>query len=146
VSVHDEATIMVRGEAAMNDRKSGDPLAQFQQFVTEWERRLDGLANRVMGTDEFTRSLNALQNAQLGMQRTFMEGMANYLNGLNMPSREDVTELGERLHAIEQRLTHMEGTLARLAGDNAAPVARPAGPRRTRQPPSRGTAAGGTGS
>lgn len=121
----------------MSDGKRADPLAQFQTFVTEWERRIDGLANRVMGTDEFSRSMNAMQKAQLGMQRTFMEGMANYLNTLNMPSRADITELGERLHGIEQRLARMESLLTRLAGESTLATPKAAGPARTRQPPSR---------
>lgn len=117
-------------------RPPADPFAQLQQFITDWERRIDGVANRVMGTDEFSRSMNAVQKLQLNMQKAFMEAMATHLNNLNMPSRADITELGERLIAVEQRLARIEGMLAsERPGANEAPAAR-RGPPRTRRPPS----------
>ncbi|HSG90935.1 MAG TPA: hypothetical protein VLA56_17080 [Pseudomonadales bacterium] len=121
-----------------------EPFAQLQQFITDWERRIDSVANRVMGTDEFSRTMNAAQKIQLGMQKAFMEAMANHLNNLNMPSRSDITDIGATLVALEQRLARIEAMLARQAqvqaqapGQVAAAPAR-RGPPRTRKPPSAG--------
>jgi hypothetical protein len=117
-----------------------EPFAQLQQFITDWERRIDSVANRVMGTDEFSRSMNAAQKIQLGMQKAFMEAMANYLNSLNMPSRADITDIGATLVALEQRLARIEALLARQTQAQSRtvtaepPVRR--GPPRTRKPPS----------
>ena len=43
-------------------RKEPDPAESFRNLVTEWERGFDSLANRLMGTEEFSRSMNQFQN------------------------------------------------------------------------------------
>ncbi|MEE4361381.1 MAG: hypothetical protein V2I63_07630 [Pseudomonadales bacterium] len=113
-----------------------DPFIQLQQFITDWERRIDGVANRVMGTDEFARSANVLQNVQLGLQRAFLDAMATHLNNLNMPSREDINILGEAVMGLDQRLARIEQQLQKIASmpDQAGPTRK--GPPRTKRPPS----------
>lgn len=123
----------------MADRTaSNDPLERFRELVTEWERGFDALANRVMGTDEFSRTMNQLQNMQLGMQKAFAEVMARHLATLNLPSRDDVLRVGQAVHDMDMRLARIEQRLdevARAAG--VEPPARPRkGPPRTKQPPS----------
>jgi hypothetical protein len=115
---------------------SANPLADLQQFITDWERRIDSVANRVMGTDEFSRGLNTVQGMQLGMQRAFLEAMATHLNNLNMPSRDDVIAIGETLRTLDRRVAHIEQMLEDERGDadHDAHVRR--GPPRTKRPPS----------
>ncbi len=114
----------------------GNPLADLQQFITDWERRIDSVANRVMGTDEFSRGMNTMQSMQLGMQRAFLEAMATHLNNFNMPSRDDVVAMGEILRTLDRRVAHIEQLLEEQSGDagRGAPVRR--GPPRTKRPPS----------
>jgi hypothetical protein len=122
----------------MTDRaKSNDPMERFRELVTEWERNIDSLANRFMGTDEFSRAMNQFQSMQLGMQKAFAEVMAKHLATLNLPSREDVLRVGQAVHEVDMRLARMEQRLdevARVAG--AEPTApRRKGPPRTKRPP-----------
>ena len=125
----------------MSERpKASDPLERFRELVTEWERGFDTLANRVMGTDEFSRAMNQFQNVQLAMQKTFAEAMAKHLANLNLPSREDVLRVGQAVHEVDMRLARMEQRLddvARAAGVKPAPPPR-RGPPRTRRPPGAG--------
>lgn len=122
----------------MSDRQPpNDPMERFRELVTEWERGFDALANRFMGTDEFSRTMNQFQNAQLSMQKTFADAMARSLANVNLPSRDDVLRLGETVHEMDMRLARMEQRLEELA--QAAGVAAPRprkGPPRTRKPPS----------
>ncbi len=111
-----------------------DPADAFRKLVTEWERGFDKLANRFMGTDEFSRSMNQMQSMQLSMQKAFSESMANQLSAFNLPSRDDVLRLGESVRAVEDRVAHIEEMLVTLTGADAR--AKPTGPPRTRQPPS----------
>ena len=70
-----------------------DPAEAFRNLITEWERGFDAMANRIMGTDEFSRSMNQLQDIQLSMQKRFNEAMAQQLSTLNIPSRDDILRL-----------------------------------------------------
>ncbi|MEE4298678.1 MAG: hypothetical protein V2J24_04455 [Pseudomonadales bacterium] len=114
----------------------GNPLADLQQLITDWERRIDSVANRVMGTDEFSRGLNTVQSVQLGMQRAFLEAMATHLNNFNMPSRDDVIEIGETLRTLDRRVAHIEQLLEAQSGDAGRDARVRRGPPRTKRPPS----------
>lgn len=122
----------------MTQQTTSDPLERFRELVTEWERGFDSLANRVMGTDEFSRAMNQFQNAQLGMQKVFAELMGRHLANLNLPSRDDLLRVGQAVHEVDMRLARMEQRLEEVA--RAAGVAsegpRRRGPPRTRKPPS----------
>ncbi len=111
-----------------------DPADAFRNLVTEWERGFDKLANRFMGTDEFSRSMNQMQSMQLSMQKAFSESMANQLSAFNLPSRDDVLRLGESVRVVEARVAHIEEMLVTLTGAGSA--AKSKGPPRTKQPPS----------
>lgn len=134
----------------MADGKSGkkppDPAENFRNLINEWERGFDAMANRFMGTEEFSRSMNQLQDLQLTMQKRFNEAMAEQLSHFNIPSRDDILQLGEAIHALDRRVAKVESMLAKQAAKNAKkkkkkntgkdePAPR-SGPPRTKQPPS----------
>jgi len=119
--------------------KQPDPAETFRNLVTEWERGFDAMANRFMGTEEFSRSMNQLQDLQLSMQKRFNEAMAEQLSHFNIPSRDDILRLGEAVHALDKRVARVESMLAKKAKKKKkkqqdSPAA--AGPPRTRKPPS----------
>lgn len=118
----------------MADNKPLDPSAQFQEYVNQWERSMDQFFNQLMGTEQFSQSMNQLQKLQLEFQKMFHEVMAGQLAQWNLPSREDVLQLGEQIRALDARVARMESALAGLA-DAAAP--KKSGPPRTRRPPSK---------
>ncbi len=91
--------------------KPTDPTEAFRNLVSEWERGFDSMANKIMGTDEFSQSMNQFQNVQLAMQKRFNEAMAQHLLNLNMPSRDDILRLGESIRSVEQRLASIEAAL-----------------------------------
>ena len=113
-----------------------DPSVQFQEWVTQWERAVDEFSNKVMGTDEFSRSLNQMQGLQLEFQRRFAELMAKQLNNLNMPSRDDIIGLSEDLRNIDRRLAQVERSLSQLVSQSDGGRSASRSPSRTRQPPS----------
>ena len=121
-------------------QKEPDPVATFRNLITEWERGFDSLANRLMGTEEFSRSMNQFQNMQMGMQKAFNEAMASQLSAFNLPSRDDVLRIGENLRALDQRVARVEELLINIAsggktGEKKARK-RKKGPPRTRKAPS----------
>jgi len=114
--------------------KQPDPIEVFRNLVTEWERGFDAMANKVMGTDEFSRSMNQFQNLQLSMQKRFNEAMAQQLSSFNIPSRDDILRLGESVRSLDQRLARIEQTLAKQGKKKKKNKSK--GPPRTKRPPS----------
>lgn len=123
----------------MAEPPSKDPAAAWRDLVAQWEKNLNELANRAMGSDEFSKAVNQAMGLSAGMQSSLSEAMGRYLASLNLPSRAEMTSIAERLYAIEERLERIHGLLQRSAGV-AEPAAAPtsAKPPRTKRPPGRG--------
>ncbi len=57
----------------------------------------------------------------LGVQKNLNETLGRALTGMNVPNRDDVAELGQRLAAIEERLARIETLIERGTGVVARP-------------------------
>lgn len=114
----------------MADKQNDQTAQSFSEMVTQWERNFDAFANQVMGTEAYSQAMNEMQKAQLAMQRTLNQNMGDQLANLNLPSREDVTQLTEMVYQLDRRLERIEEKLAL----NDAPKRNKKKPARTRQP------------
>jgi len=122
-----------RGTTMANESPP-DPAATFRELVTTWERNLNSVANQVMGTESFSRLMQEGQRLQLALQQATSEAMGRRLAAMNMPTREDVIRLAEKLTEVDRRLARIEASLdgdATVVPDEPLRAAKP----RTRQPP-----------
>ncbi|MEW6642376.1 MAG: hypothetical protein AB1586_17855 [Pseudomonadota bacterium] len=119
--------------------QSNDPAEIWRTYLAELEKGFNAFANQAMGSREFSRAMNQAGGATFGAQKTLGDLMERYLSSMNLPSRAQLVNMGERLQAIEGQLAEIKILLQRVHGDSAAA---PAGltslpkPPRTRQPPS----------
>ena len=103
----------------------------WRQRLTQAERDWNKYFNDVMGSDAFAQVMGTWMNGFLAVQKSTGEAVERYLAGFNFPTRSDVTEIGERLTMIEERLRRIE---AAVAPEPARSRSRT--PPRTRRPPS----------
>jgi len=113
-----------------------DPFALWRDLVSKVEKGVNEAAGPSLGSDEFVAAMNQALSASVAGTALKREMMNRYLRTMNLPTRSDVEALGDRLHAIEDRLIGMSATLDRLAGvrpggSELATVAPP----RTKRPP-----------
>lgn len=80
-----------------------------------------------METEEFSKTANAASSVQMRVRKGMNSHMARQLAMFNMPSREDMTALAERVMTMDERLVRIEAMLQRMAPDATVP--------RTNQPP-----------
>ncbi len=111
----------------MADKPWDDPLAMWRGMIDTWERKLNEVGNKVMGEERFSAAANKASAVPLAMQKAMGDAMAKYLAAMNLPSREEVAALGERLGAIERDIQ----TILRHVAPPPAPAASPP---RTRKP------------
>ncbi|MEL6212359.1 MAG: hypothetical protein AAFQ96_02085, partial [Pseudomonadota bacterium] len=109
---------------------AGDPV---REAIANLEERMDAIATTLMGTEEFARTANIASNVQMRMQKGMNTHMARQLAMFNMPSRDDITALGERLMSVDERLVRIEDMLRKIAPPEAA-AARAGQPPRTKKP------------
>ena len=119
--------------------KITDPVALWQKMVGEMEKGFNSFATKAMETPEFSQAMNRAGGAAAGAQKQFGDLMEKYLLSMNLPSREQMTGIAERLQSIEGQLGEIKSMLSRMSA-NSAGSAIDAAPRppRTRRPPSEG--------
>lgn len=117
--------------------KPNDPMQLWHSMLAEMEKGFNAVATQVMGTEQFAKTAHQLTGASVGAQKTMGDMMEKYLVSMNMPSRAQMVNMGERLQAIESQLNEIKALLNRahpeaVSGDGVA-VPRPP---RTKTPPS----------
>lgn len=120
------------------EQPTPDVMQAWREWLTQSERQFNALFSDAMNQEPFARGMNNYVEMTASFQRLIAESMQRYLSFINMPSRSDVTDLGETLRAIEERLSRIEEMLQIAAEavdsmDRTEP-ARPE-PFRTRRPP-----------
>ena len=119
------------------DQKSPavDPFAAWRDWVDQTERQLNSYFNQVMGTEQYARFLGQFNDFSLNMQKSMGEALTRFFGSLNLPTREDLVTMGQRLNALEQRVGALErGNLSSVAGSGMVSAAT-VRPPRTRKPP-----------
>ncbi|TWI74668.1 hypothetical protein N2603_31565 [Bradyrhizobium huanghuaihaiense] len=118
--------------------KTNDPVAMWQKMMGEMEKGFNSFANQAMSSPEFSQALNRAGGVAAGAQKQLGELMEKYLVTMNLPSREQVTALAERLQSIEGQIGEMKSMLSQIAASSGISQSFDAAPRppRTKRPPS----------
>lgn len=117
--------------------KGTDPVQLWHSFLGDMEKQFNTFSNQAMGSEEFSRLMNQTTGASVGAKKAFGDFMERYLAAMNLPSRGEMVDLGERLQTIEARLNDIMSLLQRVHADvSAADSATTPRPPRTRRPPS----------
>jgi len=122
-----------------------DPLRLWREWFVKSEKTWSDALTEIMGDDRFSKGMGRYMQEALHTHRMFSESMAQYLANLNIPSRADILDLGDRLGQIEDALASIQIELraqrARLATlSSGAPASNDEGtrkPARTKRPPPR---------
>jgi hypothetical protein len=117
--------------------KNKDQSAVWSGMLTDWERNFNAAANKSMESEQFARMMHQAASAGSNAMAALSEFMQKYLTTLNLPSRADLTNIGERLQVIEAQLRHLTELVHSIGGESAesADAASPR-PTRGRKPPS----------
>jgi len=115
-----------------------DPMALWRDAVGQWEKGINDVVGKSLGTPEFAQGMHGAMGTSLSAQKTFADLTGRYLTALNLPSRAEVAALGERMSAIEARLIRMNTLLEHLVDPGAAGLATTTVAKvpRTKRPPS----------
>jgi hypothetical protein len=116
--------------------KTNDPVALWQKMLGEMEKGFNSFANKAMESPEFSQAVNRAGGVAAGAQKQFGDLMEKYLTSMNLPSREQMTGIADRLQSIEAQIGEirtMLGQMAAAAGSSSSASA--PRPPRTKRPP-----------
>lgn len=120
-----------------------DPMRLWREWFVNSEKAWSQALTDLMGDERFSKGMGRYMQEALHTHRMFGESMAQYLANLNIPSRADILDLGDRLGQIEDTLAAIQVELRdqrkRLAQlmttGGTGPDEAFHKPARTRQPP-----------
>jgi hypothetical protein len=130
----------------MSDDEQLDPVRIWREWMVKSEKMWSDHLTDMMGNEKFSKGMGRYIQEGLHTHRIFSDGMAQYLSNLNIPSRADVLDIGDRLGQIEDTLAALQieireqrAQLTRLAnsGVGASESVAPIKPSRTKQPPAK---------
>ena len=125
------------GQNGNSQPNSADVMELWRSWFNETERQLNGFFGEILGDESFARVSAGYVDAYSVIQRSLNQSMERYLTTFNLPTHSDITDLGERLSAIEERLASLETTIRSVAEKvDIAPTGTVTKmrPRRTRKP------------
>ena len=120
--------------------KINDPVAVWQKMVGEMEKGFNSFANQAMSSPEFSQAVNRAGGVAAGAQKQLGDLMEKYLVSMNLPSRDQVTGLAERLQSIEGQIGEIKSMLSQMAASSGISQGSDTAmrPPRTKRPPSEG--------
>ena len=117
----------------MSDPKGpfADPLKAWRDWFVQSERDWSEQLTRLMKDDNMARTLGQEIHAGLYKQQMLAQTLAGPLAAMNVPTRDDLVAIGERIGRLEDAVARVEALLTRKA-----PAATPR-PARTRKAPAK---------
>lgn len=108
-----------------------DPLKSWRDWFVQSERDWSEQITRLMKDDNVARTLGQEIHAGLHRQQMLSQSLAGPLAAMNVPTRDDLVAIGERIGRVEDAVARVEALVTRMAS--------PATPRpaRTRKAPAK---------
>ena len=94
-----------------------DPATFFREMLGQWETIASEFGSGLLKSGEFARTVNNATAATAKARAMSSEVVSRALAAANMPSREEIGSLSERIQAVEDRLARIEALLT----EGAAP-------------------------
>jgi hypothetical protein len=113
-----------------------DLSAAWLEWLAHLERTVNQAANSAMSSEGYRKGMNRALLGGVVTHELAHRAIRRLLKALDIPTRDDVAALGDRLRSIEEQLTQLHAILELAHPDAAASLHRPLpSPPRTRQPP-----------
>jgi len=83
----------------------GDLMGPWRQMAEQAEQQWNQFFNQAMNTEQFATMMSRYMEGYLTFQQSLAQNVERYMQGLNLPTRNDITALGERLATIESQIS-----------------------------------------
>ena len=108
-------------ESAPRIPTPADFLGPWRQMAEQAEQQWNQVFNQAMGTEAFAGMMGRYMEGYLAFQQSLAHNVERYMQSLNLPTRTDITAMGERLASIESQLSAMAAEQRRLMKRLEAP-------------------------
>jgi polyhydroxyalkanoic acid synthase PhaR subunit len=108
------------------DNPNPSPFELWRQIYETNERAWNAVLERTVNTPAFAESSGKILETFLSAQKTVRDNMRQYLEQVNLPTREDIARLGELIVSLEEKVDQLDDRLARIESSLVAASTPPA--------------------
>src|SRR5438094_6939657 len=95
-------------------RRPPDPCERWRQIYDTNERAWNAVLERTVNNPAFAESSGKILETFLSAQKTVRDNMRMYLEQVNLPTREDISRLGELIVSLEEKVDQLDDRLASI--------------------------------
>jgi polyhydroxyalkanoic acid synthase PhaR subunit len=99
---------------ANSSPRPSDPFELWRQIYETNERAWNAVLERTVNNPAFAESSAKILETFLSAQKTVRDNMRSYLEQINLPTREDISRLGELVVSLEEKVDQLDDRLARI--------------------------------
>ena len=110
----------------MADNKNMDPMQLMRDWFVQSEKMWSDAMSDVMANERVAESSGRFMQEALHMQRMFSESMGQALSNMNMPSRNDILDLKDRVSQMEDSVNAVLVELREMRAEKPAAAAKKA--------------------
>lgn len=115
----------------MSKQSEFDPVATWQNMISQWERQLNELSAKISSNEVFAGSMNQATKLSMTTRKSMENNLNRLVQSMQFATQTQMSEALDRLDRIEQKL---DAIAAALPSNTASSKPFPAPPRRTRKP------------
>src|SRR5438477_9772393 len=108
-----------------------DPFELWRQIYETNERAWNAILERTINSPAFAESSGKVLETFLAAQKTVRDNMRQYLEQINLPTREDIARLGELIVSLEEKVDQLDDRLASIEATLQAERPAPSTPKAT---------------
>ena len=95
-------------------RRPPDPFELWRQIYDTNERAWNAVLERTVNNPAFAESSGKILETFLSAQKTVRDNMRTYLEQVNLPTREDISRLGELIVSLEEKVDQLDDRLSAI--------------------------------
>jgi polyhydroxyalkanoic acid synthase PhaR subunit len=97
-----------------SSRRPPDPFELWRQIYDTNERAWNAVLERTVNNPAFAESSGKILETFLSAQKTVRDNMRMYLEQVNLPTREDISRLGELIVSLEEKVDQLDDRLSAI--------------------------------
>lgn len=102
---------------------AADPFEMWRKFYEANETAWTKAAQETTSSEAFAEMQGRMLETFLAFQKGAREAMNTQLASLNLPSRDDVSRLGELILGLEEKIDQLDDRIAAMGGKQRPPTA-----------------------
>jgi polyhydroxyalkanoic acid synthase PhaR subunit len=97
-----------------SDNPASNPFEVWKQVYEANERAWNSALEKAMASPNFAEAQGRVLESMVAAQKTVRDNTRSFLQAMNVPTREDITHLGELITSLEEKIDQLDDRLVAI--------------------------------